>query len=148
MTCPYCQTEFGLKDAFEEEVDGFLIRESFTKCPECRQRVYEFEDPTPFKSHDLTAMQAACIVALRQLDLWVFAYGSQEDYQQMHAFLHKRFKRAPGPADVVWGLMNKSLVERCEDEFEIRALRELMQQFKEFEARQKVVREFDGIANS
>lgn len=69
---------------------------------------------------------------LRTLNSLIFTKGSDEDYLRKKEELARRFHCEPTVADILWGLMNESMVETCEDEFERKDLRGVMADFKRF----------------
>ena len=65
----------------------------------------------------------------------MFTKGSKNDYQKMKAKLAKRFRTEPSIGDIIWGLMNESLLD-C-DKFECRDVKDLMKEFRVFEKQLK-----------
>jgi len=66
--------------------------------------------PTP----SLTGEQAGYVSFLDQLDRWVFALGSKQDYDRVRTILLQRLGCERGIADVIGGLMNESLLTSVE----------------------------------
>ena len=126
-SCPYCKAEFLNRKPPK--------RRSVFKCSTCQGEVTVDPHQFIYPSVYLTEKQATYVSFLWQLDHWVFTRGSKNDYQQMKAELAKKFRTEPGVGDVIWGLMNKSLME-C-DQFECGDVQDLMKEFRKFESQLK-----------
>jgi DNA-directed RNA polymerase subunit M/transcription elongation factor TFIIS len=153
-TCPYCGTALpGRKPP---------KRRSTFACPNCGEAInvdpMQFIYPGPY----LTDEQAGYVEFVWQLDRWVFTRGSHKDYEQMRGALRKKFGGEPGVGDVIWGLMNQAVLdcskeharqvaelrrtfpddpktvrELMPDNYELNDVRELMEEFREFERQAK-----------
>ena len=101
--CPYCKTSLAGRK--------LPSRRSSFACHSCREQITadptQWLYPTPY----LTEHQARYVGFLWQLDRWCFAKGSRDDYESMRAQLRKNFGGDPGVRDVIWGLMNLSVME-------------------------------------
>lgn len=154
--CPYCR-EYLKRSKLPE-------RRSTFQCKACGGRItvdpHQWLYDTPY----LTDEQAGYAGFVWQLDRWVFTLGSRADYEKVRANLRQRFGVEPGIGDVIWGLMNESVLnlterqQRGKQELrdfmdgriqeignydvreEIKLVRELMTKFRAFERDLKAAR--------
>lgn len=130
LVCPYCQAELKRRKVPQ--------RRSSFKCHSCSKKIYVEPDQPIYPSPFLTEVEAGYVGYLWQLDHWVFTMGSNEDYFRKKKELSKRFECEPGIGDVLWGLMNESMIKTCEDEADRKMVKTLMNDFKTFEKDAKV----------
>lgn len=149
--CPYCGVYLVRKSAPK--------RRSTFKCKACGEEIFVEPSNWLYAGVYLNEQQAGYVGYVEQLDHWVFTIGSRDDYHRTREQLRKKFGGEPGIGDVIWGLMNQSVVainesyERrmqeirrtfggrvpCEmaltkdDKVELQDLRELMDDFRAFE---------------
>jgi len=122
--CPYCQ-----KDLSKRKTP--TRRSQFT-CPGCSEKVYAEPRQPIYPSPFLTEIQASYVKYLWQLDHWVFTMGSNAEYLRTKAALSARFGSEAKPGDVIWALMNESMLKTCQDQFECGMLKKLMGDFRKF----------------
>ena len=128
-SCPYCQEDFSSRKT--------PSRRSHFKCPGCSETIYVEPAQPIYPTPYLDEVQVTYVNFLRQLDHWVFGIGSDDDYRRKRAQLAKRFGKEPSVGDVIWGLMNDSLIKACQDQFERKDMKNLMKEFREFEKEMK-----------
>lgn len=127
IPCPYCKAEL--------KVQRTRKRASKFKCQFCAREIIFDPHQFVYASPYLTLDQDTYITFLNQLDRWIFAYGSKKDYDAMKLMLGRKFKGEPRPPDIIWGLINQSLL-RCKD-YERKDLEGLSKKFKQFEKQLK-----------
>lgn len=128
-------------------------------CKVCTEQIFIEPANWLYDSIYLTEHQAGYVGYIEQLDHWVFTQGSQDDYDRMRTGLRQKFGSEPGVGDVIWGLMNESVLALGEQhnaeidqlrrtfdgrvprdmsssttaKFELEDLRGLMKDFRSFE---------------
>jgi len=127
--CPYCRIDLPPRKP--------PTRRSSFKCPACGGRIYVEPTQPIYPTPYLDETQRQYVRFLWQLDRWIFALGSDEDYARKKQELALQFGCEPGVGDVIWGLMNESLVKTCHGEWDRRDVRALMDKFRDFERSQK-----------
>lgn len=153
--CPYCEEYIRRKKVPQ--------RRSSFKCKACGEQVFVEPANWLYDSIYLTEHKAGYVGFVEQLDHWVFTIGSRDDYERTRAQLRQKFGGEPGIGDVIWGLMNQSIVAINEsyerrmqeirstfdgriprdmamtaaDKVELQDLRQLMKEFREFEREMK-----------
>lgn len=156
--CPYCR----------EYVKRSKIpaRRSSFRCKACSAQIHVEPKQWLYATPYLTDEQAGYLGFLEQLDHWVFTLGSRKDYCRTRDALRKKFGGEPGIGDVLWGLMHESLrvlgdkhnvgieetrrvfggiippelVDSAGTKYEREMLKELMDDFQQFERAAKASR--------
>jgi len=121
--CPYCKIDLSKRNV--------PTRRSSFKCPGCSKKVYADPKQPIYPYPFLSETEKTYADYLRQLDIWIFARGSNADYAVMKDNLTRKFGHSPKPGDVIWGLMNLSM-QTCGSDFR-GDVRDLMKKFREFE---------------
>ena len=121
--CPYCGEDFSSRKT--------PSRRSHFKCPSCSETVYVEPAQPIYPTPYLDEVQVTYVNFLRQLDRLVYGIGGNDNYRRMRSHLAKRFGKDPSAGDVIWGLMNDSLLKACQDQFEWGDMKKLMKEFKE-----------------
>lgn len=129
LSCPYCGKDFSKRKT--------PSRRSTFNCPACAKSVYVEPTQPIYPTPYLDDIQATYVNFLWQLDHWVFGIGSNDDYRRKKTELAKQFGKEPGIGDVIWGLMNDSLVKACQDQIERREMKKLISDFRTFENEMK-----------
>ncbi|MBW7905309.1 MAG: hypothetical protein LC135_05280 [Phycisphaerae bacterium] len=104
--CPYCR-EYLKRSKLPERRSSF-------QCKACGGQITVDPHQWLFDTPYLTDEQAGYVGFVWQLDRWVFALGSRADYEKVRANLRQRFGVEPGIGDVIWGLMNESILALTE----------------------------------
>lgn len=147
--CPYCKAE--LKNRKSPK------RRSIFTCPKCGESISVDPQQFLYPSMYLTEEQTGYVGILWQLNHWVWTRGSYSDYMKMEKILSTKFGSKAYIRDVIWGLMNQSILDCQQNEqreyqeaiklgfskkeakkmitsdFELKMLRDLMAEFQEFE---------------
>ncbi len=153
--CPYCTVNLLRKKV--------PTRRSSFKCKACGEQIIVEPNNWLYDSIYLDEHQAGYVGYVEQLDHWVFTEGSRKAYEQMREKLRKKFGGEPRIGDVIWGLMNQSVIAvnqhydkqqeelrrtfdgrvprelklTAADKVELRDLRDLMKDFQAFERAMK-----------
>ena len=156
--CPYCGEYIKRKKMPE--------RRSSFQCKSCGEEVCVEPKQWLYDRPYLTDEEAGYLAFVERLDRWIFTLGSRDDYRRVQAALRQKFGGEPSVGDVIWGLMNESILvlgkehnRRIEElrrtfdgriprdmartagtKFEMQELRELMKEFRSFEREVKATR--------